>query len=207
LITKLKTILFIAVCCSIVTISDASAQSPALNKLIDTLEQGNVLYTRFEHHTIDSFTGDTTANSGELWLTTNSYKVKTSTSLLLVDGDISKVYDKIKERLIISTYNPDEDDFAPSQLLREVQTEYNSIEQQRNGNSVTVTMSSDDLYATFKQVNIELNNNIVPQSIEAVDQADNRIRTHFSASKFVEISSEMFTLDYTAETKIIDLRQ
>mgnify|MGYP005851489197 CR=1 FL=1 len=199
--------MLLAISCWFATISETVAQSAALDQLIDTLENDNVLHTRFEYTTIDSFTGDTTGNSGELWLTTDSYKVRTTNSLLLVDGETSRVYDKMKERLIISKYNPEEDDFAPSQLLIEVETVYNQIQEQQNGNTIIVTMSSDDIYATFKSVTIMMNSEAVPQQIEAVDQADNQIYTTFLDAHIIERNPTVFTINYPQETKIIDLRQ
>lgn len=181
-------------------------QPAALDALTATFKNGKALNAVFQHQVIDSFTKDTTLQRGEIWLTANAYKISTETTTLLVDGEISRVYDKLKNRMIISNYDPSEDDFAPSQLLTDVQSRYSSAVQQTEGERTLIILTSDDIFSTFQRIEICLKKQHVPIKIIAVDQVDNRLVTTFNNPFFVAASPGMFQIVAPENAEIVDLR-
>lgn len=186
--------------------AQAQEQPAALESLTEKFEEGSVLHSVFEHKVIDSFTNDTTLQRGEIWLTANAYKIRTETTTLLVDGEISRVFDKLKNRMIISEYDPAEDDFAPSQLLTDVQSRYNSAVEETKDDLTVIILQSDDIFSTFKKIEIYLNEKQVPQKIVAVDQVDNHLSTTFNNPVFMSSLPGMFQIPYPDDAEIVDLR-
>jgi len=186
--------------------SFSQQQTPVLDQLVQHFKDNYVLNANFQHQTIDSFTGDTTSNKGELWLTYNAYKVTTPTSNLLVKDSTSKVYDSLKNRLIISDYDSRDDDFAPSELLIDVRAEYDHISETSTGKFTTIKLISDDLFTTFKSITILLNSDNIPIKISAIDQTDNQITTKLLNPEFISFKSTFFQLNPPANAEIIDLR-
>ena len=189
------------------SIAQPVPQSVALNKLKQELRIGKVFHGSFEHTVIDSFTGERLTNEGEMWLTISKYKVITETQKLVVDGETSKVYDQIKERVIISKYDLADDEFAPSRMLTDAESEFSNIKEERRDGRIYVSMISDDPFATFVKVEITLNKQYMPIEIIAVEQTGNQIITRFSKPAFLQEQQQIFTLDYPESAKVVDLRQ
>ena len=182
-------------------------QPEAITNLTAKFAEGKVLKSLFQHQVIDSFTHDTTLQRGEIWLTSDAYKIRTETTTLLINRDISRVYDKLKNRVIISEYDPAEDDFAPSQLLTDIYSRYKtSVSEQKEANNTIITLISDDIFSTFKKIHIHLKQSEIPTKIIAIDQADNKLVTTFHNPAFITSSPGIFQLVYPDNTDIVDLR-
>lgn len=179
----------------------------AFEKLTQRFENGQVFHADFRHHHEDSFTGNTSTEKGEIWIGKNEYKIQSATQRVAVDGKLSRVYDSQRNRLIKSTYVPEEDDFAPSRFLSGVDSTYTIVEQQKKReDQYFIKLKSEDPFAIFQTVEITLGEEGIPQKVFVRDTADNLITTTFSSGKFIEQQPDMFELTYPASAEIIDMR-
>lgn len=182
------------------------AQQTAFDRLKNRFEQGEIFMAEFVHTYEDSYTGDSTSSKGTIWVGRDKYKVRAQNQSVVVDGETSMVFDGNRNRVIISTYEPAEDDFAPSRILNGADSTYVIESQERRDGKVFITLSSEDPFAVFKRVEIALSPELIPLSIFAVDQADNRITTTFENGSFVPLEEGMFHLDYPEGAEIVDMR-
>ncbi|MDZ7716571.1 MAG: outer membrane lipoprotein carrier protein LolA [Balneolaceae bacterium] len=182
------------------------AQQNAFDKLKSNFEQGKIFSADFSHEYVDSYTGDSVASSGQIWVGENKYKVEAQNQLVVVDGQTSKVYDDSRNRVIISTYEPAEDDFAPSRILNGADSTYTIENQQRKNGEVIITLVSEDPFSVFQEVVITLDKQLIPLRIFALDQADNEITTTFRNGSFIDPRPGMFELAYPQDAEIVDMR-
>lgn len=195
-------VLFLSVCPQ-----PASAQdTPAFDRLKAMFEDGMIFRADFTHRYEDSFTGETQQNEGKIWIGKDQYKIEGNNQVMVVDGDISRVYDETKNRVITSDYVEEEDDFAPSRMLQGVDTSYAITESDQSGNRSEIILESDDPFSVFQTVTISLNSNGLPTEIRATDQADNQLTTRFVKGEFVEPDDNLFELNEPADAETIDLR-
>lgn len=190
----------------LLSVTTLQAQQTPFDKLKERFESGEIFNARFSHQYVDSYTQDTVASSGTIWVGRDKYKVRSQNQSVVVDGETSMVFDDTRNRVIISTYEPAEDDFAPSRILNGADSAYTIESQERKDNRVFITLGSQDPFSVFKKVEITLNGNNRPLRIFAVDQADNLITTTFEAGDFVTQESGMFHLDYPEGAEIVDMR-
>lgn len=182
------------------------AQQTAFDKLKERFEDGEIFNAEFSHQYIDSYTQDTVANKGTIWIGEDKYKVRTQNQSVVVDGETSMVFDDSRNRVIVSEYEPAEDDFAPSRILNGADSTYSIESQERRNNKVFITLVSGDPFAVFKKVEITLSDNLTPLRIFAQDQADNLITTSFKEGRFIDPKQGMFHLDYPLGAEIVDMR-
>lgn len=188
------------------TVTASTAQDTPFENLKHKFESGEIFNSRFEHQSIDSYTEDTVSNKGTIWVGERKYKVRTSNQTVVVDGQTSMVYDDNRNRVIISKYEPAEDDFAPSRILNGIDSTYTVQEQEKRENGIYILLTSDDPFAIYKEVEIYLTTGLVPRRIRAVDPADNILTTTFNGGEFVSSDDKMFLLDYPDGAEIIDMR-
>lgn len=169
-------------------------------------KQGAIFNADFQYQSVDSYTQDTVASTGRIWVGEQKYKVQTNNQTVVVDGQTSKVYDDDRNRLIISKYEPADDDFAPSRILNGVDSTFTVQVQQKRGDEIYILLTSDDPFALYKKVEIFLDAQLIPQKIRAVDPADNIITTTFTAGRFVAPDDDMFVLNYPESAEIVDMR-
>jgi len=184
-----------------------SAQNtPVFDNLKQKFEQGMIFRADFSHRYEDSFTGETQQNDGKIWIGKDQYKIEGNNQVMVVDGDISRVYDASKNRVIVSDYVEEEDDFAPSRMLQGVDDSYSISETAGSGNSTQITLESDDPFSVFKVVTIRIDQEGRPAEIQAVDQAENQLTTRFQGGEFVEPDNNLFELNEPESAEQIDLR-
>jgi len=184
-----------------------SAQNtPVFDNLKQKFEQGMIFRADFSHQYEDSFTGETQQNDGKIWIGKDQYKIEGNNQVMVVDGDISRVYDATKNRVIVSDYVEEEDDFAPSRMLQGVDESYSISETAGSGNSTQITLESDDPFSVFKVVTIRIDQEGRPAEIQAVDQAENQLTTRFQDGEFVEPDNNLFELNELESAEQIDLR-
>lgn len=181
------------------------AQTP-FEQLKQKFESGQIFKADFTHRYEDSYTQEVAENSGKIWVGKEQYKVDSPTQLIAVNGEISKVYDSKRNRIIVSTYEPEEDDFAPSRILNGIDSTYTIDQQEKQGNRHIITLSSDDPFALFQMVRITLNDALIPLEIFVKDPADNLITTTFSGGSFMDGPKNLFEINYPANAEIIDMR-
>lgn len=202
---KVVRFLFLAVFCCGLTAS-LSAQKDPFDSLKQKFERGDIFYADFHHQSIDSYTEDTVASSGKIWVGERRYKVEADDQTVVVDGKTSKVYDEGRNRVIISKYEPEEDDFAPSRILNGVDSTFTVTTEEQRDDQIYIRLTSDDSFAIYKEVEIFLSDALVPQKIRAVDPVDNEVTTTFQQGKFIDSGEGMFQLDYPESAEIIDMR-
>lgn len=182
------------------------AQGTPFEQLKQKFEEGQVFKAEFYHQTFDSYTKDTMASRGEIWIGGERYKVKTNHQLVVVNGETSMVYDDTRNRVIISKYVAEEDDFAPSRILNGLDSTFTVEVQEQRGDQIYIRLESDDPFAIYKKVEIFLSPDLVPQKIRAVDPVNNVITTTFRSGKFISPSKQMFVLNYPGSAEVIDMR-
>lgn len=161
---------------------------------------------KFHHQSIDSYTQDTTSSKGWIWVGEQRYKVRTDHQSVVVNGKTSMVYDSNRNRVIISEYEPSEDDFAPSRILNGIDSTFTVDVEEWRSDQFYIRLSSDDSFAIYKKVEIFLSKANIPQKIRAVDPVDNIITTRFENGTFVPQKQQMFQLDYPEGAEVIDMR-
>lgn len=184
----------------------AQAETPNFQTLKSEFENNNVFVSDFTHQYEDAFTGETETAEGKIWIAKERYKVEGSNQLMVVDENISRVYEGNKNRVIISDYVEEEDDFAPSRMLQGVDDSYQVEESIGENGTTTITLSSEDPFSIFKTVTIYLTESGDPAEIRAIDQADNIITTRFGNGGFTQHSSYLFDMDVPEDAERIDLR-
>ncbi len=177
-----------------------------LDALRARFEKGELFHSQLNHQFVDSYTGDTLTTLGEIWIDKLRYKLQMPTGLVIVDGETSHVYNSDKNQVIISPYNPEEDDYAPSRFLYGSLEEYTIRNGPGNGKNAVIRLSSDDAFALFSDIEIELTEQSEPVRITATDQSGNVIISRFSFGKFQPNDSTQFLLNYPKSAEIIDLR-
>ena len=186
--------------------SPVLAQQSAFDKLKQRFDEGEIFHAEFQHQYIDSYTQDTVSNKGSIWVGEDKYKVRTQNQSVVVDGQTSMVFDDSRNRVILSKYEPTEDDFAPSRILNGADSTYAIESQERHDGKVFINLVSEDPFAVFQMVEITLNADLMPLRIFAKDQADNLITTSFKEGRFIAPEQGMFNLDYPEGAEIVDMR-
>ncbi len=193
-------------CISFCSMLSVQAQTPVFNQLKTKFDNEMVLQSDFEHRFTDSYTGELLTTTGQIFIRSNAYKLLSENQSLVVDGETSTVYDATKNRVIISFYDESEDDFAPSRTLNGVDSTY-SITEEREKNKITrIVMTTDDDFAIFPEIQIWVDENIIPRQILATDAADNQILTLFRNPVFVPAATVSFQVEYPEDADIIDMR-
>jgi outer membrane lipoprotein-sorting protein len=183
------------------------SQTPEFDRLIGAFEDNRVFTALFSHEYNDSFTGEQQYSEGRIWIGKDRYKIEGNNQLMVVDGETSTVYDGAKNRVIISDYIEEEDDFAPSRMLQGVDDSFAVMEEKRPDNKTQISLTSDDPFSIFLNVRIILSESGEPEQIEAIDQVENELITRFREGEFADGQEEMFTLEIPADAEYIDLRQ
>lgn len=184
----------------------AWAQDEPFSKLKQKFEQGAIFNADFQHQTVDSYTQDTSSSSGVIWVGEQRYKVQADNQTVVVDGENSTVYDENRNRVIISKYEPEEDDFAPSRILNGIDSTYTVKAEEQRNDQIYIRLTSDDEFAIYKEVEIFLSNDLIPQKIRAVDPVDNIMTTTFSGGEFESLRENTFVLNYPNGAEVVDMR-
>tara|TARA_R100001143_G_scaffold63607_1_gene73988 strand:+ start:39212 stop:39859 length:648 start_codon:yes stop_codon:yes gene_type:complete len=188
--------------------SAVSAQSdtPQFDLLKSQFENNRVFFAEFTHEYNDTFTGEQQRTTGTIWVGLDKYKMNSGSNFMLVENDISRVYDSSKNRVIISEYIEEDDDFAPSRMLQGVDDSFNVNEQLLDNGQTVIRMESEDPFSIFQSVTIYLNNSGVPSRIEAIDQVENELLTVFNNGRFIDEEAGLFEFNYPEDAEWIDLR-
>jgi outer membrane lipoprotein-sorting protein len=184
----------------------ALGQESYFSDLKQTFEDGAIFKADFHHQTVDSYTQDTVASNGRIWVGSQQYRVESDNKSVVVDGETSTVYDEDRNRVIISKYEPEDDDFAPSRILNGVDSTFTVETQEKRDNNIYILLSSDDPFAIYQKVEIFLSRGLLPKKIKAIDPANNVITTTFSEGEFMDPKEGMFTLSYPESAEKVDMR-
>lgn len=201
---KLLTTLFLILFCLGFSLSINAQEN--FSQLKQKFEEGAIFKADFHHQSIDSYTQDTVASRGQIWVGERQYKIHARNQSVVVDGQMSMVYDENRNRVIISKYEPEEDDFAPSRILNGVDSTFTVKAEEQQQDQIYIRLTSADDFAIYKEVEIYLSEGLIPQKICAVDPVDNVITTRFEDGEFIPKQEEMFSLEYPDEAEVVDMR-
>ena len=206
---KIGTAVFLIGLMNVVVVKAQSQNdSPALDAIKSNLLAGKVFKANLDNKFIDPTTKDTVHTSGEIWIGKDEYKIHMNDRYIVVNGKVSKVYSAQKNQVIISNYDPNEDDYAPSHFLSGTQKEYMVRQQKSPNGNYHVVLFSKDPFSLFKQVDIMVDkNNDTPVWVKSVDQTGNITISRFNDGKYVIGTSNMFDLKYPSDAHIVDLRK
>lgn len=182
------------------------SDTPAFDRVKQLFEEGKVFTAQFSHEYNDSFTGESQRTDGQIWIGKNRYKIEGDLQQVVVDGDFSTVYDGSKNRVIISDYVEEEDDFAPSRMLQGVQDDFTAREELLSSGETKITLTSTDVFSVFFEVFIYVSADGIPLRIEAIDQADNELLTGFENGRFIDETEDLFEVKVPENAELIDLR-
>lgn len=172
-----------------------------------TMFDGDQIFkAQFKHTYLDSYTQESTNSSGDIWINAIGYKLTSEQQTIVVDGQLSQVYDSNRNRVIISDYEPDEDDFAPSQMLSGIDESYTPTESILENGNTQITLVTDDDFAAFLTVEIEVTEGLLPLKITAYDIADNIIITTFTNGAYLSADASIFELNFPDSAEIVDMR-
>ena len=179
--------------------------TPEFDRLKNAFENQMVFEATFVHEYNDTFTGEQQVTEGIIWVGKDRYKIRSGNNTMLVDGEISRVYDAAKNRVIVSDYVEEDDDFAPSRMLQGVDDSY-AVDESSDSAETIILLTSDDPFAIFLQVVIVLDKDGLPLRVEAIDQVENELTTFFQSGRFTEETSETFRFQPPDGAEQIDLR-
>jgi outer membrane lipoprotein-sorting protein len=180
-------------------------ETPEFDRLKNAFENQMVFEATFVHEYNDTFTGEQQVTEGIIWVGKDRYKIRSGNNTMLVDGEISRVYDAAKNRVIVSDYVEEDDDFAPSRMLQGVDDSY-AVDESSDSAETLILLTSDDPFSIFLQVLIVLDHDGLPLRIEAIDQVENELTTFFQSGRFTEETSETFRFQPPDGAEQIDLR-
>lgn len=186
--------------------SSVQAQTPVFDQLRAKFDGESVFRAGFDHTYMDSYTGESISSSGLIWIDKLGYKLESEDQLIIVDGEISTVYDGLRNRIIISEYDAEEDDFAPSRMLSGIDETYSASEKELANGFTEITLITEDDFAVFMKVEIVVDKDLKPTKITAYDIADNIIITSFSDGVFESRKESTFKLEYPEGAEIVDMR-
>ena len=194
--------------------SVSGQDSPTLERMRDRISMGQIYYARFESVYFDSFTLDSSVVQGTLWLGEEGYRVETAQQTLVVSGTVSQVWDADRNRVILSDYREEEDDFAPSVVLSD-QDDDMLASDVRIAGGVAVELVSKDPYAKLREIRLEVRRGDLPYRATSVDPADNRTVTRLIGSSWLipgapggwVVPTGLFTLEIPPGAEVVDLRE
>ena len=182
------------------------AQSRVFEELKTRFQEGSVFHADFQHTYTDAYTDETSTSDGLIWIDQNGYKLESEDKIIVVDGELSQVYEAFRNRLIVSEYDAEEDDFAPSRMLSGLDDTYSANQERLASGNTLVKLVTEDDFATFLTVEIEVSPNLEPLKITAYDFADNIIITTFTNGRFETSTEDTFKLDVPEDAEIVDMR-
>ncbi len=182
------------------------AQTKVFPKLKANFENEKVFVADFEHVYYDSYTKESLTSEGRIWVSSDKYRLDSENQLLIVDGETSRVYDEVRNRVIVSDYSEEDDDFAPSRMLNGVDSTYTITEEKMDKGRTKIIMKTDDDFALYLTVEIIVNSEAIPISITAYDFSENEIITTFKNGSFLLKNEELFVLRYPQDAEIVDTR-
>lgn len=182
------------------------AQTKVFPKLKANFDNEKVFVADFEHVYYDSYTKESLTSEGKIWVSSDKYRLDSENQLLIVDGETSRVYDELRNRVIVSDYSEEDDDFAPSRMLNGVDSTYTITEEKMGNGRTKIIMTTDDDFALYLTVEIIVNSEAIPISISAYDFSENEIVTTFKNGSFLLKNEDLFLLRYPQNAEIVDTR-
>ena len=182
------------------------AQENYLSLIQDKIRNGEILSAQFNHEFTDAYTQEISQNEGSIWIGWQQYRIETAGQIIVVDGTLSKVLDRSRNRVIISEYDSELDDFAPSKIIGGLGNTYQVVDTKKRLNFQEYNLQSSDAFSTFEQMNIRIDSELKPSSLTALDMGVNRMQTSFSEVEYIPVSVNLFELIIPEDAEIVDMR-
>lgn len=186
--------------------AEMASESEVLQSLIKKFANKAVFRADMSHYFTDSYTDEVTSSFGTIWLGSYFYKIDTPDQVIVVDGETSTVFNKRQNKVILSYYFPEDDEFAPSRFFANTNEKYESSDFANSDGTTTILILSDDPFEMFKEVRIRVGRDGLPLEINAIDQMDNDMRTTFRFGRFESFDERVFNLSFPSEAEVVDLR-
>ena len=186
--------------------SSLPAQDNFLSLIQDKIRSGEVLSARFSHEFTDAYTQETSTNEGSIWIGWQQYRIETAGQIIVVDGELSKVLDLGRNRVIISEYDSELDDFAPSKIIGGIGNTYQVVKTTTRRNTQEFKLQSSDPFSTFEQMSIRVHSDLKPFDLSALDMGANRMQTSFSEVEYLPASTNFFELIIPEDAEVVDMR-
>lgn len=199
------TAIFLISALTLLSATTAIAQTPNFDQLKQRFDAGQVFVAEFDHTYTDSYTDEIVSSSGNIWIDKVRYKLESEGQTIVVDGEISRVYDENRNRVIVDNYNPEDDDFAPSRMLSGIDSTY-IVSEEQVGRNTRITLKSTDDFVVFVRVEIVIDGNLHPLEISAWDISENEIVTSFKNGRFADPEAGLFELKYPDNAEVVDMR-
>lgn len=181
-------------------------QKSYLSLIQDKIRNGEILSAQFNHEFTDAYTQEISQNEGSIWIGWQQYRIETAGQIIVVDGTLSKVLDRSRNRVIISEYDSELDDFAPSKIIGGLGNTYQVVDTKKRLNFQEYNLQSSDPFSTFEQMNIRIDSELRPSSLTALDKGANRMQTSFSEVEYIPVSVNLFELIIPENAEIVDMR-
>ena len=182
------------------------AQENYLEGVQQKIQEGYVYVANFDHRFIDGYTMDESVSSGRVWLSWGQYRIETEGQIIVVDGQTSKVLDTNRNRVIISEYDAEFDDFAPSKILGGLGEEYRIESTKKRSQREEFSLVSTDSFSAFERIEITITKEWYPTLINALDMGANRVEMTFSSSSYQPLDANFFQLQIPADAEVINMR-
>ena len=182
------------------------AQVNYLNSIQDKLRNGAILSAQFNHEFIDAYTQETSTNEGSIWIGWQKYRIETAGQIIVVDGELSKVLDLGRNRVIISEYDSELDDFAPTKIIGGIGNTYQVVKTTTRRNTQEFKLQSSDPFSTFEQMSIRVHSDLKPFDLSALDMGANRMQTSFSEVEYLPANTNFFELIIPEDAEVVDMR-
>ena len=186
--------------------SPLPAQDNYLSLIQDKIRSGEVLSAQFSHDFTDAYTQETSTNEGSIWIGWQQYRIETAGQIIVVDGELSKVLDLGRNRVIISEYDAELDDFAPSKIIGGLGNTYQVVNTTTRRNTQEFKLQSSDPFSTFEQMNIRVDSDLKPFDLSALDMGANRMQTSFSGVEYLPAITNIFELMIPEDAEVVDMR-
>ena len=186
--------------------ASAFAQSSA-DKLLKALQDKFKSAKNVSADFVQATNGKVTLTGKFFYEKENKLRLEFKNLLLVTDGKTSWNYNKRENKVIISSYNPDDPSyFSLKQIIEGYPSKCDvSLENDNGSNVLVLTPNKPGL--NFKTAKIWINSESLISKIILTDQNDALIQVSFSNYKInSSISKTFFTFTPPKGSKVIDLR-
>jgi outer membrane lipoprotein-sorting protein len=147
-----------------------------------------------------------TLANGTFFLFKDGYRLELEDRIFLIVKNESRVWELDQKRLIVSAYTAEEDEFAPSAMLRDDGTRFTRTEK-KNKKRTTVNLKAIDDFESIRKATVEFDEKGMPLSIEAVTSAGETLTIAFKDTKIIPLNANMLAFSPSETFELIDLRQ
>lgn len=180
----------------------------ALDRLSQKIKEGYVFTAEMTHRFTDGFTKEEVESSGSVWVGAEQYKILTEEQHIAVRNDVSTVFNVRQNRVILSPYYPEDDDFAPSRFIGSYSERFEVVRIDDSNLPYTrIHLRATDPFEMITTAILDINpHTLILSRMTAEDQTDNVFEIEFHSGMLQKGDADMFRLTWPERAEIIDLR-